>query len=346
MAEAISRKVQVAAKVQASAGTVAQPSEVTDGILMYDDTDIVSVDTDAVDVVPLKVALTPTKSLIGRQLYNFSGKSFLQSSGTAGTAGMLGPLMECCALGATVTSSPDIVTYAPVSTGFKSTTIVCEMDGLLHRLQDTRGTFTMSGSAGQGVEITFDLKGLYEAPAVSIADCLKTTSDANAAAFSGAYVSPSNRAVTMKSAGLIINPNAGGSNSAGAWDEDDAEPLVFKSFSFDRGATIGERTDANATDALQGLAIESTEPTLEIVVEGKNTLTGVVNAWTDLTGAFSHNVTFDHGTVAGNTWSFAFPEVSLTDVTSTSGEGGTRNWTFSYKVQHDTGDSEFTLTEK
>jgi hypothetical protein len=340
MAEAISRKVQVAAKVEAVAGTFEPVHETDDGILMFDDTDIISVDTDAVDIVPLKLALTPTKSLIGRQLYNFSGKSFLQGSGTAGTAPRFGALLECCALGATAVGSTS-VTYKPVSTGFKSTTIVVEMDGLLHQMVASRGTFTMSGSAGQGVEITFDIKGTYRKPTAALTDGDITTGGGptDATAFSSAYSGGTNRAVTMKSSDLVIVGNSI------TWNDSTpaANPLVFKSFSFDRGVTIGERTDANAADALQGLAIESTEPTLELVVEGKNTLASLVDAWADLTSATTHAVTFDHGTLGGNKWEFSFPEVSLTDVTSTSGEGGTRNWTFSYKVQHDTGDSEFTM---
>jgi hypothetical protein len=319
MAESRSRIVKCSAIKEDVNGDGKTPVWADDSFLLYDNGSFVDVETNTIDIVPLKEAYTPVNSLIGRQLQNFSGKNFLQGSGTAGTAPNYKALLTACALSETA-SAGSSVEYAPQSSSLNSSNIVSELDGIDYEMNGSMGSFTMSGSAAQGVEINWDLKGLYTAP---------TT----AAAKSG-FAAGANRAATLKSAALTI----------GTWDKDDTVGLVFKSFSFDRGASVTERSDANSSDGLKGLTIEGTSPTLELVVEATtiyNPGTAAMDLYALLKAGTAQAVTFvlDSGT-SGNEVQFSFPLWQMTNIAVSDGEGGTRSWTISGKPTHTTDDAD------
>ena len=333
MAESRSRIVKVGAikETTYALGTTPVWTAGGDAFLLYDNGSFVDVDTNTIDIVPLKEAYTPVKSLIGRQLQTFSGKNFLQGSGTNGTAPSYKGLLTACALneasGDDGTSSS--VVYRPQSSALKSSNIIAELDGIDYEMNGTFGTFTMAGTAAQGVEINWDMKGLYTAPTAA---SVKTN-----------FAAGANRAATMKSAALVI----------GTWDGGDADGLVFKSFSLDRGASVTERSDANATDGIIGLTIEGTAPTLELVIEAKTSLvaSGTENLYAALTSSTTKAVTWglDIGT-AGNEVTFSVPEYQVTGMSVSDGEGGVRTWTVSGKPTHITDNAtngnEFSITYK
>lgn len=328
MAESRSRIVKVGAVQEASYGSGDTPTWTSggDAFLLYDNGSFVDVDTNVIDIVPLKEAYTPVKSLIGRQLQTFSGKNFLQGSGTAGVGPNYKGLLTACALSETVNASSSVV-YRPQSSSLNSSNIIAELDGIDYELNGSFGSFVMSGSAAQGVEINWDMRGLYKAPTAA---SVKTSFSAGA-----------NRAATLKSAALVI----------GTWDGGDTDGLVFKSFSLDRGASVTERSDANASDGLIGLTIEGTSPTLELVIEAKTSLTATdtENLYTALTDSVTKAVTWtlDPGT-AGNEVQFSIPQYQVTGMSVADGEGGVRTWTVSGKPTHTTDDAddgnEFSIT--
>lgn len=87
----------------------------------------------------------------------------LASSGTAGTAPAWGPLLQACGFGETISAGTS-VTYAPVSTGFKSCTLYFHIDGLLHKLTGARGTVSFSLTPGGLPLMNFTFTGLRTAP--------------------------------------------------------------------------------------------------------------------------------------------------------------------------------------
>jgi hypothetical protein len=307
-------------KVMANNVSGSAPAPATDGFLIYNDGSPIATETETINLTELTGAYTKRKSLIGRQLYQWNGTTMLQASGTAGTAPSIDKMFKGCALGATIAADTS-VKYEPVSTSFATTNIYTDLDGLEYQLTDGFGTFVMSGSAGQGVECAFSYSGVYNVP-------VATTSF-------GSFTAGDNNAETMKLVALEI----------GSWVTGSADKLVFKSFSFDRGLTIGERTDANSSTGLIGLAVEDSNPTLQVVVEAKTQLNaqGVEDLWADLTGSNTKQVTWTHGSGAGKLITFDFPQAQLTNIGVADGDGGIRTWTLDYKIGHTGDDVEFSM---
>jgi hypothetical protein len=66
-------------------------------------------------------------------------------------------------MSATIVASTS-VTYAPVSSSFSSCTIVYNLDGVQHKLTGARGTVTMNCQLGQIPTLQFEMTGIYNAP--------------------------------------------------------------------------------------------------------------------------------------------------------------------------------------
>jgi len=87
----------------------------------------------------------------------------LAGSGTAGTAPGYSKALLACALAETVVASTS-VTYAPVSTSFGSCTIYYNIDGVLHKVTGSRGTFVLNATVGQIPTLDFTFTGIYNPP--------------------------------------------------------------------------------------------------------------------------------------------------------------------------------------
>lgn len=329
MSQSRNRIVKAAAAIEATVGTNPNIDPANEGFFLFTNANPVGLDTQTVILDVLRESYTPSAALIGRQLINFTPTLLVQGSGAAGTAVRFNALLRCCGLKETVAASSVVYDPAFQDTDVKTASIELGLDGVLWETNAAQGTFTISASAAQGMEIAFNIRGLYNEPV-------------NVGATLDGWSGGTNRAVTWKGANLIIN------NGTVAWSSSNpsGNELVIKSMQFDRGVTIGERSDANATDGLAGLNLEAAEPTFQVVVEAKNTVTGLPTLFSDLTNSVKHNVTFDMGSGAGNTWSFSLPKAQLTNVTPADGDGGTRVYTLDYRVQHDTDGAEFKITTK
>ena len=87
----------------------------------------------------------------------------LAGSGTAGTAPRYGDALKACGFSETVSSGTS-VTYAPVSTSFSSVTIHYNTDGVRHKVVGARGSFVINGSVGEIPTIDFTFQGIYIPP--------------------------------------------------------------------------------------------------------------------------------------------------------------------------------------
>jgi len=87
----------------------------------------------------------------------------LAGSGTAGTAPQYGKALQACGLSETIVAATS-VTYAPVSESFDSVTIHYNVDGVRHKVTGCRGTFTLNANVGEIPTIDFTFTGIYNAP--------------------------------------------------------------------------------------------------------------------------------------------------------------------------------------
>jgi len=87
----------------------------------------------------------------------------MQSSGAAGTAPALAPLLQGCGFSETIVASTSAA-YSLVSTGFKSLTLYFSIDGLLHKLTGARGTVAFALDPGGLPYLNFTFTGIRSAP--------------------------------------------------------------------------------------------------------------------------------------------------------------------------------------
>lgn len=306
-AVSVGRRIAAVAKNETTYGTAPSLSQTTDAILLYTNMNPVATDTRMIDIVPLRESMTKLKSIVGRQLARFTGVTFLQGA-AAGTPWRFGPLLRACGLKETVNAASSVV-YDPRSSSFESVAMNFWLDGFKHIVTGAYGTFTMEAAAGEGVQVTWDVTGLYTEPTV---DAIPTQ--------------------TLETIQPVTFESAAG------WIA--GQGVIIKSFRFTMGTVVSERPDANSANALKGLRITDRDPRLDITVEVD---TDFRNYFADLNAATTHSVSFQLGTASGNRMVFEAGQAQV--LSMPYGENaGLRTFDLSYKIQHTTNDAEVKLT--
>lgn len=238
----------------------------------------------------------------------------LAGSGTAGTAPQYGKALKACGLSETVVASTS-VTYAPVSSSFDSVTIHYNIDGVRHKVTGARGTFTLNASVGEIPTIDFTFTGIYVAPDDSSLPSVTYANQATPLIFKNG---------NTDTFALL--------NYSGA----------LQSVSFDIGNSIvyrelvGGSKEVLITDRGANGSVTIEAPTLAqkdyfaaaLVDSGLGTNT---------------NLTFQHGTTAGNIVDFASTRVDIGDV-SYGDQDGIAMLTIPYTaIPSTTGNDEFSL---
>lgn len=169
------------AKVETTAGTDAVPTS-TDYILAIDAT--YNPDMTVIERNYLRPSLSQTPHIMGMQLASLTFTTEVVGSGTAnlvGTPGAAAPtwatLFQGCAMdpGVNITNpSPWGKVYKPLTgsltnvllggNGQKTLTFYMEIDGRLHKMTGSMGTFSLVGEAGQIGRIQWTFTGSYVAP--------------------------------------------------------------------------------------------------------------------------------------------------------------------------------------
>lgn len=316
-------------RAMATVGT-GLPNESTEGMFLYDNVDILSLDTQETAIDPLRASFTKTPSTIGRQLLQFSGKVFADQH-ESGASIRYDPLLRCCGL---VSNEPAVGTsidYEPRSTGFEESSIYVDLNGIEYRLDPSRGTFTMTGTAGSPVEISFDIQGVIPAGGIL-----------NSTSFTGSFDPGPSVIETFKGATASIAMTSPTRNISCL------NNLILKSFTFNRGAELGERTSACAANGLAGLDFANFNPTLEITAEARDLSLGATgefgHIYDDLAAAAVHDVTVQWGTNASGIWKLSCPQAQPTNISTPDGDAGNRNFVISYRLTHVTDDTEFKLS--
>jgi hypothetical protein len=153
------RNTVVAAKVEAVAGTDAAPTGAANAILVSDVT-ITPLDAKNIDRNLIRGYFGASEQLVGPASVKVSYSVELAGSGTAATAPAWGALLQGCAAGEGLLSTPARVEYTPVSTGLKGLTQYYYDDGVLHKLLSSMGNCTLSAKVGDRPTLKFEWIGL------------------------------------------------------------------------------------------------------------------------------------------------------------------------------------------
>ena len=276
----LSRKRLILVKTEATYGTDSSPTG-TDALLVRN-LDITPLSGDVVSRDLIRPYLGNFDQLIAQNSVAINFEVELAGSGTAGTAPKYDAILKACGLAATIVASTS-VTYAPVSASFSSATIYFNVDGVLHKLTGCRGSMNMSCAVGAIPTLAFNLTGVYNAPTDT--------------------AQPS---VTYSA---------------------QATPLVFRegntsSFSFFSYSGVLQSVDFNlANDLVYREMVGGTKETL--ITDRKPAGTVMIEAPTIATKDFfatalassTGNLTFLHGTTAGNRVTFLASQVDVINPT-------------------------------
>jgi hypothetical protein len=276
----LSRKRLILVKTESTYGTDSTPAG-TDALLVRN-LDITPLSGEIVSRDLIRPYLGNFDQLIAQTSVAINFEVELAGSGTAGTAPKYDAILKACGLAATIVASTS-VTYAPVSASFSSTTIYFNLDGVLHRLTGCRGSMTMSCAVGAIPTLAFNLTGVYNSP---------TDTAAPAATYSA-----------------------------------QATPLIFRegntsAFSFFSYSGILQSVDFNLANDLvyrdlvggvQETLITDRKPAGTVMIEAPTIATK--DFFTTALASSTGNLTFLHGTTAGNRVTFLASQVDVLNPT-------------------------------
>ena len=235
----------------------------------------------------------------------------LAGSGTAGDAPQYGKALKACGLAETVVASTS-VTYTPVSSSFGSVTIHYNIDGVRHKVTGCRGTFTLNTNVGEIPTIDFSFTGIYNAPDDSALPSVTYANQATPLVFKNGNTDTFS---LLSYSGCL------------------------QSASFDIGNTLvyRELIGCNKEVLITDRASNGTVVLEAVTIATKDYFSAA------LTDGTLGNLTFQHGTTAGNIVDFASTKIDIGDV-SYSDQDGIAMLNIPYTAVPSTaGDDEFSL---
>lgn len=281
------RKRLILIETESTYGTDATPDG-ADAVLVRD-LNIVPQQSDVVSRDLIRPYLGASEQLLANTRVECTFSVELAGSGTAGTAPRYGKALQACGLSETVSAGTS-VTYAPVSSNFSSVTIHYNIDGVRHKVTGARGTFVLNANVGEIPTIDFTFTGIYNAPDDS---ALPSVTYAN-------QVPP------------LIFKNG---------NTDTFELLSYagclQSVTFDLGNNLVYRDLIGCTKEvlITDRAATGTVVQEMISIATKDYFTAA------LTDQSVGNLTFQHGTTAGNIIDFASTRVDISDVSYSDQDG-------------------------
>src|SRR5229473_2851501 len=285
-----SRLAMVAAKLESTYGTDSVPSVAANGQLMFSNVNPVAIAPKVFDVRALRPSFSPLARVVTPNSQKWDGEALLQGSGTAGTSPRLDAFLQACQMIATTAAGVSI-TYNP-SSGFplagspQSATIYTYLDGNVHQLPGSVGSFKLSGKPGEPIKVDFAMQGLY----------VSSTAQANP----GGFTTDSFLATFMQNAALKLKSSL---NSNYYYPN-------FVAFEFDEGLKIAQRGDASSSFGVKGFMPVERNARLRLTLEADFANR---NFFPELEQGVLLEAYFSQGAAAGNTISFNFPTAQLTD---------------------------------
>jgi hypothetical protein len=158
---ALTRKRLIQVKKESTYGTDSTQAG-TDALLVRN-LEITPIEADVVSRDLIRPYFGNSPQLLANTRVSITFQVELAGSGTAGTAPRYGAVLQACGLSETIVAATS-VTYAPVSSSLSSATIYFNNDGIRHILTGCRGTFVLNAEVGQICTIDFTMIGVYNAP--------------------------------------------------------------------------------------------------------------------------------------------------------------------------------------
>lgn len=271
------RKAAIAAKIETTSGTDAVPTDALNAMLVRNlSWRPLAMTMEERDFV--RAYLGNSESIVVSRWVEVEFGVEVAGSGTAGDAPAYGVLLRGCGMDETLSAGVSAV-YSPLSEGFETLTIYCQLDGLLHKSLFTMGTFRVVLDANKIPEYRFTFRGLFQ----PVTDTTAWTPDY------GGFVKP-----------LVINKANTTLTLHGA-------AAVVEALTLDLGHQVEYRNLINSesvriTDRKAGGSVSLEMTTVAV----KNWLASIEAA---TTGALE----LVHGTTAGNIVEFDAPAVQLTE---------------------------------
>ena len=158
---ALTRKRLIQVKKESTYGTDSTPTG-TDALLVRN-LEITPIEADVVSRDLIRPYFGNSPQLLANTRVSITFQVELAGSGTAGTAPRYGAVLQACGLSETIVAATS-VTYAPVSSSLSSATIYFNNDGIRHILTGCRGTFVLNAEVGAIPTLDFTMIGVYNAP--------------------------------------------------------------------------------------------------------------------------------------------------------------------------------------
>jgi hypothetical protein len=280
MAPLLLRKRLILIETESSYGVDPTPTG-TDAVLVRD-LNITPQQSDVVSRDLIRPYLGASEQLLANTRVECTFSVELAGSGTAGTAPQYGKALQACGLSETVAVGTS-VTYAPVSSAFSSVTIHYNIDGVRHKVTGARGTFTLNGAVGEIPSIDFTFTGIYNAPGDSALPSVTYANQATPLIFKN-----------VNTASFSLLSYSG----------------CLQSVSLDIGNTVVYR-ELIGCDKEVIITDRSASGSVSIEMVSIATKDYFTAALTDSTLG---NLTFQHGTTAGNIVYFASTSIDIGDV--------------------------------
>lgn len=234
----------------------------------------------------------------------------LAGSGAAGTAPKFAPLLRACAFSETISAGVSAV-YAPVTAAQEAATLYYNLDGILVKILDAKGTVSF-GLSSKGIPVMkFKFLGLYSTP-----------TDASLPV--GVDYSGFKDPVAVNATNTPTAQLHGVAGKVQSIDLDMVNQLVYRNL-------VG----------YEGILITGREPSGSYVMELESVATK--DWWTVVKSGTLGPLSVIHGTVAGNIVQIACPKVQVLEP-SLSDSDGIAMLTCKLDVQPNTGNDEVVLT--
>jgi hypothetical protein len=277
---ALTRKRLIQVKKEATYGTDSVPTG-TDALLVRN-LEITPIEADVVGRDLIRPYIGNSPQLLANTRVSLTFQVELAGSGTAGTAPRFGAILQACGMSETIVATTS-VTYAPVSSAFSSATIYFNNDGIRHILTGCRGTYALSAEVGQIPTLDFTMIGVYNAPTDTALPAVTYSAQASPLIFRQGNTS-----------GFQFFSYAG----------------LLQSVSFEIG---NENVYRELVGGTKEVLITNRAPSGTVMIEAVSLATkDFFNiAQTETTG----NLTFLHGTTAGNRVTFTANQCDITNPT-------------------------------
>ena len=281
------RKRLILIETESSYGTDPTPDG-ADAVLVRD-LSITPQQSDVVSRDLIRPYLGASEQLLANTRVECTFSVELAGSGTAGTAPQYGKALQACGLSETVAAGTS-VTYAPVSASFGSVTIHYNIDGVRHKVTGCRGTFVINTNVGEIPTIDFTFTGIYNAPDDSALPSVTYANQATPLVFKNGNTDTFE---LLSYAGCLQSVTFDVGNT-----------LVYRELIGCTKEVLMTDRSSNGTVVLEAVTIAT-----------KDYFTAA------LTDSTLGNLTFQHGTTAGNIVDFASTRIDVGDVSYSDQDG-------------------------